>query len=138
VKVLLDSYWYNTEDEKDNDEMVALINRIGASEHLPLEARCADLSSTEIDKIHNKGVIVDDRYVLVSSINWNSNSPNFNREAGVIIDHPGVARYFLNVFEDDWDAVVKSPGIKTDNLKIIVAAIVVGMLILLYYYPQRP
>jgi cardiolipin synthase len=137
VKVLLDSYWYNIEDEKDNDEMVALINRIGASEHIPLEARCADLSSTEIDKIHNKGVIVDDRYVLVSSINWNSNSPNFNREAGVIIDHPGVARYFLNVFEDDWNAMVKSPGSKTDNLKIIVAAVVVVMLILLYYYRQR-
>ena len=67
-------------------------------------------------------MIVDDRYVLVSSINWNSNSPNFNREAGVIIDHPGVARYFLDVFEDDWNSMVKSPGVKTDYLKIVVVA----------------
>jgi cardiolipin synthase len=101
VRVLLDSYWYNTEDTADNDEMVALINRIGTTEHLPLEARCADLTMNELDKIHNKGIIVDDRKVLVSSINWNSNSPNFNREAGVIIDHPGVARYFREVFDDD-------------------------------------
>jgi len=31
--VLLDSYWFNTEDEADNDEMAALINRIAADEH---------------------------------------------------------------------------------------------------------
>jgi phosphatidylserine/phosphatidylglycerophosphate/cardiolipin synthase-like enzyme len=137
VRVLLDSYWYNIEDEKDNDEMVALINRIGASEHIPLEARCADLSTNEIDKIHNKGVIVDSQYVLVSSINWNSNSPNFNREAGVIVDHPGVARYFLDVFEDDWNPKIKSPGIKTDYLKIAVVAVVLVLLVLLYYHRQR-
>ena len=92
VRVLLDSYWYNTEGPADNDEMVALINRIAHTEHFSLEARCIDLPMNELDKIHNKGVIVDDRKVLVSSINWNSNSPNFNREVGVIIDHPGVAR----------------------------------------------
>jgi phosphatidylserine/phosphatidylglycerophosphate/cardiolipin synthase-like enzyme len=56
VQVLLDSYWYNVEDEADNDEMAALINRIAAEEHLPLEARCADLASGNIEKIHNKGV----------------------------------------------------------------------------------
>ena len=60
----------------------------------------------QMEQIHNKGVIVDDKRVLVSSINWNSNSPNFNREAGVIIDHPGVARYFREVFEDDWNPMV--------------------------------
>jgi hypothetical protein len=36
--------------------MAALINRIAAEEHLPLEARCADLASGNIEKIHNKGV----------------------------------------------------------------------------------
>jgi len=135
VRVLLDSYWFNIEDEKDNDEMVTLINRIGAGEHIPLEARCADLEELEIDKIHNKGVIVDNQYVLMSSINWNSVSPNFNREAGVIIDHPGVARYFLEVFEDDWDPSIKikSPGITTDYVKIAVAAIVIILLLVVYY-----
>jgi cardiolipin synthase A/B len=137
VRVLLDSYWYNIEEEKDNDEMVALINRIGASEHLPLEARCADLPANQIDKIHNKGVIVDDQLVLVSSINWNSNSPNFNREAGVIIDHPGVAHYFLDVFEDDWTPTVKTPGISTDYLKIAVVTVVLILLLVLYYRRKR-
>jgi len=137
VRVLLDSYWYNIEDEKDNDEMVALINRIGAFEHIPLEARCADLQMNQIKQIHNKGVIVDDSRVLVSSINWNSNSPNFNREAGVIIDHKGVARYFLEVFEDDWNPSIRSPEIKTDYLKIVVVAVVITLLLIIYYRRHR-
>jgi len=133
VRVLLDSYWFNIEDENDNDEMVDLINRIGMAEHIPLEARSADLALIGVDKIHNKGVIVDDRRVLVSSINWNSVSPNFNREAGVIIDHPGVARYFLAVFEDDWDLSPETPLITTDYLKIGAAVIVFVILLIIYY-----
>jgi cardiolipin synthase A/B len=133
VRVLLDSYWYNTEDTADNDEMVALINRIGQSERIPLEARCADLTTNELEKIHNKGVIVDGRKVLVSSINWNSNSPNFNREAGVIIDHPGVAQYFREVFDDDWNPSVKSSPVRTDYLKIALVVCVLVLLFVVYY-----
>ncbi|MDD4136336.1 MAG: phospholipase D-like domain-containing protein [Methanoregula sp.] len=137
VRVLLDSFWYNVEGTNDNDEMVALINRIAAAEHLPLEARCAELRTNQIEKIHNKGVIVDGRQVLVSSINWNSNSPNFNREAGVIIDHPGVAGYFLAVFEDDWNPAVNVSGAGMDYLKIAVTVLVVIVLLLYWYYRRR-
>jgi phosphatidylserine/phosphatidylglycerophosphate/cardiolipin synthase-like enzyme len=133
VRVLLDSYWFNIEDEKDNDEMVGLINRIGISEHIPLEARCADLALIGVEKIHNKGVIVDNQRVLVSSINWNGVSPNFNREAGVIIDHPGVAGYFLAVFEDDWNFSPKIPPVTHDWLKMGVVALVLVMLLVIYY-----
>ena len=133
VRVLLDSYWYNTEDPVDNDEMVALINHIGMVEQIPLEARCADLTTTKLDKIHNKGVIVDDQKVLVSSINWNRNSPNFNREAGVIIDHPGVARYFGDVFDDDWAPAIQSPRNGFDWPKLAIVTVVIALLLVLYY-----
>jgi len=133
VRVLLDSYWYSTEDTADNDEMVALINRIAASEHLPLEARCVDLEASGLEKIHNKGVIVDDRAVLVSSINWNTNSPGFNRETGVIVEQPEVARYFRTVFDADWSPAVRSPQPSTDYLKISCVLAVIGLLIVLYY-----
>ena len=137
VRVLLDAYWFNIEDEKDNDEMAALINRIGISEHIPLEAKCVDLAVNKIEKIHNKGMIVDGHQVLVSSINWNSVSPNFNREAGVIIDDPNVGRYFLDVFEDDWSSSVKSPGIKIDYLRIVIVMVIMILLVLLYFRRQR-
>jgi len=97
VTVLLDAYWYNVEDERDNDEMAALINHIAVAEGIPLEGRCADLESNKLEKIHNKGVIVNNRSVLVSSINWNSNSPNFNREAGSLSNirtSPGILRRY--------------------------------------------
>jgi cardiolipin synthase len=133
VRVLLDSYWFNIEGPNDNDEMVSLINNIASSEHLPLEARCIDLTISQVEKIHNKGVIVDENRVLVSSINWNMNSPTFNREAGVIIDHPGVARYFREVFDDDWDSSVKSGEQKTDYIKLfLVGAVFIGLLIIYY------
>jgi cardiolipin synthase A/B len=137
VRVLLDSYWYNVEGTNDNDEMAALINRIGATEHIPLEAKCIDLSISPVEKIHNKGVIVDDERVLVSSINWNSNSPNFNREAGVIIDHPGVARYFCDVFDDDWNPMVKITKPKTDYIKIAIVALVIVLLLVIYSRRHR-
>jgi phosphatidylserine/phosphatidylglycerophosphate/cardiolipin synthase-like enzyme len=107
------------------------------SEHIPLEARCADLQTNQIKQIHNKGVIVDDSRVLVSSINWNSNSPNFNRETGVIIEHEGAARYFLEVFEDDWNPSIRSPEIKTDYLKFVMVAIILVGLLIIYYRRQR-
>ena len=137
VRVLLDSYWYNIDGTNDNDEMAAFINRIADAGHLPLEARCAELRTNQIEKIHNKGVIVDGKRVLVSSINWNSNSPNFNREAGVIIDHPGVAGYFMAVFEDDWNPAVPRPVAGTDYLKIAVAVLVVAVLMVYWYYRRR-
>ena len=137
VRVLLDSYWFDTEGPNDNDEMVALINRIAATEHIPLEAKCIDLAVSQVDKIHNKGVIVDDRKVLVSSINWNTNSPDFNREAGVIIDHPGVASYFRAVFDDDWTPQYRAQSHGTDMLKIMVALGVVLLLGMVYWHRRK-
>jgi len=137
VRVLLDSYWFNVEGPNDNDEMAALINRIGTSDHIPLEAKCIDLSVSPVEKIHNKGVIVDDERVLVSSINWNYNSPNFNRETGVIIDHPGVARYFREVFDDDWNPMSNMAKPKTDYVKIAIVALVIVLLLVIYFRRRR-
>lgn len=137
VRVLLDSYWYNVDDTRDNDEMAALINHIAATEHLPLEAKCADLSVSQVEKIHNKGVIVDDKRVLISSINWNSNSPNFNREAGVIIDHAGAARYFREVFDDDWNPVAHIGIKKTDYVRVVIVILVIVILLAVYFHRRR-
>lgn len=137
VRVLLDSYWYNIEGPNDNDEMAALINRIAAAEHLPLEARCINLPLSHVEKIHNKGVIVDDSRVLVSSINWNSNSPEFNREAGVIIDQPGVARYFRAVFDDDWDPTGNRTQQSFDYVRAALVVLVLAVLLIIWYRRHR-
>lgn len=132
VRIVLDSYYYNVDGPEDNDEMVRILNVLAAREKIPLEARCADLSGNNLVKIHNKGVVVDKRWALVSSINWNDNSPTFNREAGVIIDHPGVAGHLTRVFEDDWEGSAnQGPKSGPDRLRITLCAVVLAVLAIL-------
>jgi phosphatidylserine/phosphatidylglycerophosphate/cardiolipin synthase-like enzyme len=52
---------------------------------------------------HNKGIIVDGRLVLVSSINYSDESIGANREAGAIIENEDVAQWFLEIFDYDWE-----------------------------------
>ncbi len=63
--------------------------------------------------IHNKGMVVDNRSVLISSINWNENSVTQNREAGIIIESSDVANYYAQVFYYDWN--LNAP--KISNIK---------------------
>ena len=53
--------------------------------------------------VHNKGMIVDNTSVLISSINWNENSVLNNRESGMIIQNKDLAAYFAEVFWFDWN-----------------------------------
>jgi len=59
-------------------------------------------SSSVFEYCHNKGVIVDNSIVLISSINWSYEAANENREAGVIISDTNVAGFFVDVFAYDW------------------------------------
>ena len=51
---------------------------------------------------HNKGILVDDKYVLVGSINWSGKSLTTNREAGVIVKSRNIAVFYRQVFGWDW------------------------------------
>jgi phosphatidylserine/phosphatidylglycerophosphate/cardiolipin synthase-like enzyme len=53
-------------------------------------------------------MIVDNKSVLISSINWNENSVTQNRELGIIIESPEVAKYYAEVFFYDWN--LKAPN----------------------------
>lgn len=53
--------------------------------------------------VHNKGVVIDNQSVLISSINWNENSVMNNRETGIIIHQPDIAEYYAKVFLSDWN-----------------------------------
>ena len=52
--------------------------------------------------LHNKGILVDRRKVLVSSTNWSNSSIARAREAGVLIESADVAEYYAQVFDMDW------------------------------------
>ena len=55
------------------------------------------------NNVHNKGIVVDGRAVLVSSQNWSSAGALHNRDAGVIIESDKVAAYFEQIFAHDWE-----------------------------------
>ncbi len=76
--------------------------RLAHCDHLPLDARIIDTRAAEITYIHNKGMIVDEEKVLVSSINGTQNSMDNNREVAVLVQSPDAARYYGEFFELDW------------------------------------
>jgi cardiolipin synthase A/B len=138
VRILLDGSRYNDEGPADNDEAAELVNALARVENLPLAARILEPAAANLEAVHTKGVIVDGRIVMISSINWNANSPNFNREAGVILESPVLGGYYSSVFDKDWDragVLAGSPG--PDVVKIAVAGGVILLLVLLYLRRRR-
>jgi len=87
--------------------------------------------------VHNKGMIIDNKTVLISSINWNEQSVRKNREAGVLVENQEVASYYAAVFQADWalqPPTSLSDGFSWADYKYIVLIAVVfsivGFLIL--------
>jgi len=67
--------------------------------------------------VHNKGMIVDNKSVLISSINWNENSVINNREAGIIIENESIAQYYSDVFFYDWN--INSPKSQSKEIELL-------------------
>jgi len=64
--------------------------------------------------VHTKGMIVDNRTVLISSINWNEQSIDRNREAGIVIENGDISRYYAKIFLYDWELCEKSTTKRED------------------------
>ena len=96
VKVILNyNPDYKTSNEKNNQTRQYL-------EKNGVEVKIFYTNWSYFTNMHNKGMVVDNRSVLISSINWNENSVTKNREAGIIIENGDVAKYYAEVFLHDW------------------------------------
>lgn len=134
VKVLLDSRYVDlTDTRSDNFDTVRYLNDVAREHNLTnLQAKLIVLKG--INKLHNKGVIVDGELTLVSSINWGKGAVFLNREAGVIIGNHEVAGYFTGVFLSDWNLKerpvkiipVSSEGTPLSQFFISAIAIILG------------
>ena len=138
VRILLDGSRYNDEGPADNNEMVDLVNSLARREGLPISARILDPTAGNLEAVHTKGVIVDGRIVMISSINWNANSPNFNREAGVILEDPSLGGYFSSVFDEDWNRAGAGGGTEgPDMVKLAVTGFMTIILFVFYLKRRR-
>jgi hypothetical protein len=52
--------------------------------------------------VHNKGIIVDGRAVMISSQNWSADGTLRNRDAGLVIHNANAAAYYQEIFLHDW------------------------------------
>jgi phosphatidylserine/phosphatidylglycerophosphate/cardiolipin synthase-like enzyme len=69
-----------------------------------LQAAGVNLDNVKIqNKVHNKGFVFDHKKVVVSSMNWSGEGVLDNRDAGVIIDNATAAKYYEEIFLDDWN-----------------------------------
>jgi phosphatidylserine/phosphatidylglycerophosphate/cardiolipin synthase-like enzyme len=96
VRIHLSDAWYVAED---NAALAAWLNRRADAEGWDLAARVDDPRGYE--KIHTKGVIVDDAAVL-GSLNWGQSAASDNREVLVVLEGTAAAEYYAAVFESDW------------------------------------
>ena len=69
-----------------------------------LKSKKVDIGSRlhAIERHHTKGMIVDDRYVLLGSQNWSAPGVTLNRDASLLFDDRDVAAYYRRAFEVDW------------------------------------
>jgi phosphatidylserine/phosphatidylglycerophosphate/cardiolipin synthase-like enzyme len=80
----------------------AAIRDLAASHDLRLGRDVRILNPRYLAHCHNKLIVVDDQRVLVSSQNWSDLAVTSNREAGLLIPHAPIARYFRAIFNLDW------------------------------------
>jgi phosphatidylserine/phosphatidylglycerophosphate/cardiolipin synthase-like enzyme len=62
---------------------------------------------------HNKLIVVDDTTVLISSQNWSDAAVFKNREAGLLLHYPEMARHYSKIFQSDWETAQRAVTRKT-------------------------
>jgi phosphatidylserine/phosphatidylglycerophosphate/cardiolipin synthase-like enzyme len=97
VEIQLSTAWYV---EEENRKLATRLRSIAGSEGLALTVELVDPRS-RFEKIHTKGVLVDDRHVVVGSINWNNHSLRENREVAVVLTGEEIAAYYDRVLTAD-------------------------------------
>ncbi len=134
VRVMLDSSYYNMEPEKSvsNYNTIGKLTEAAESEGIPIKAVSIDLSALGLAVLHNKGVIIDGKKVLVSSINWNENSIMNNRETGLIIEGEA-AGYYMDVFGFDETGAPQENGFGAVPALMSLAAVS----IIAFYFSRR-
>ena len=56
-------------------------------------------------KVHNKSMIIDDRYVVTGSMNFSNSGENKNDENCIIIENSEIAKFYRGYFEFLWKKI---------------------------------
>jgi cardiolipin synthase len=89
-------------DTKSNSALIKYFREVAKKESLDIQVHNFFVTEDGIRLLHNKGMVVDNKVTLVSSMNWTENSIRNNREAGIMVSDSSVADHYSRLFDTDW------------------------------------
>lgn len=98
VTILLSNAWYVRDH---NTAFTHWLTTYADTHNLPLTIAVAP-TQPAFEKIHTKGIIIDDTTVILGSINWNNHSVRQNREIAIVVNSPEIAAHYTTIFFADW------------------------------------
>ena len=87
--------------DSDSDDVTSYLQSKGISVRWMGDS-ASNPDGEYLSATHNKLVIIDNKVILISSINFGENAFTNNREAGMVIQNANAASYFTSVFDSDW------------------------------------
>ncbi len=87
---------------KSNSALIKYFREVAQKESLDVQVHNFFVIEDGIRLLHNKGLVVDNKVTLVSSMNWTENSIRNNREAGILVTDANVADHYSRLFDTDW------------------------------------
>ena len=87
--------------DSDSDDVTSYLQSKGASVRWMGDST-SNPDGDYLSATHNKLIIIDEKVILISSINFGKNAFTNNREAGMVIQNAAGAAYFTSIFNSDW------------------------------------
>jgi phosphatidylserine/phosphatidylglycerophosphate/cardiolipin synthase-like enzyme len=103
VRIILGKIFGAKDVAKEEENVKNLRDNYG----LKLGDNIRYIDTTRLVHCHNKLIIIDGKKLLLSSQNWSNTAVSKNREAGLILEYPQMAKYFSAIFETDWETAQK-------------------------------
>ena len=103
VRIVLGKLFGEDDVRKEKTNLATLAESFG----LMVGDNIRYINTDQFVHCHNKMIIVDGESLLVSSQNWSDAAVSRNREAGVWLTHAGIATYFTEIFENDWESAFR-------------------------------
>jgi len=108
----LDNSWFSKKDER-NQYVIDYLSKERNHRGDSYLIGCPK-SGAPFNILHNKGMVLDHHLSWISSVNWNYASICSNRELGLLIDDPAIARFFEQSIITDLSGDSAIPEIRTE------------------------
>ena len=104
LRVLLDSYFDEPNDDRSNRATVDYLRLVAESEGLNIQALTGNPAGAGIHAKAGSLAVGEERWLLVGSVNGGEVSHKINREVSLLVNAPLLYDRMAEVFQTDWTA----------------------------------